>query len=229
MKKLLVIALLFIAVNSSVSAEDFDPFEGVNRVTYGFNDAFDDNIFEPLSRAYKRGIPDFVQDGVSNFFGNLRDVQTLANQLIQFKPIESVNTLGRIITNTVVGVGGLFDVATSVGLTTEDEDFGQTMAVWGVPNGPYVVLPFFGPSTIRDSLGIFVDTGSDINMINKIDGSDYVSANTLNFIDKRVELLPATDLFDQSDDPYIAMRSSYFQKRRFDIYDGNPPIEGDDF
>jgi phospholipid-binding lipoprotein MlaA len=129
----------------------------------------------------------------------------------------------------VVGVGGLFDVATSVGLTTEDEDFGQTMAVWGVPNGPYVVLPFFGPSTIRDSLGIFVDTGSDINMINKIDGSDYVSANTLNFIDKRVELLPATDLFDQSDDPYIAMRSSYFQKRRFDIYDGNPPIEGDDF
>ncbi|MDP6103471.1 MAG: VacJ family lipoprotein [Gammaproteobacteria bacterium] len=227
MKNLLVVLLFFSMTSAPVLADDFDPIEDVNRVTYSFNELFDDTIFEPLSRAYKRYIPEFAQTGVRNFFGNLRDVQTLANQIIQLKPIDSANTLGRIIVNTSIGVGGLFDVSSSLGLTTNDEDFGQTMAVWGVPAGPYVVLPFLGPSTLRDSIGIFVDISSDANMINKMDGNEFITANTLSTIDKRVELLPTTDLFDQSDDPYIAMRSSYLQNRRFEIFDGNPPI--DDF
>ncbi len=227
MKNLLVALLFFSMTSTPVLADDFDPIEDVNRVTYSFNELFDDTIFEPLSRAYKRYIPEFAQTGVRNFFGNLRDVQTLANQIIQLKPIDSANTLGRIIVNTSIGVGGLFDVSSSLGLTTNDEDFGQTMAVWGVPAGPYVVLPFLGPSTLRDSIGIFVDISSDANMINKMDGNEFITANTLSTIDKRVELLPTTDLFNQSDDPYIAMRSSYLQNRRFEIFDGNPPI--DDF
>ena len=227
MKNLLVALLFFSMTSTPVLADDFDPIEDVNRATYSFNELFDDTIFEPLSRTYKRYIPEFAQTGVRNFFGNLRDVQTLANQIIQLKPIDSANTLGRIIVNTSIGVGGLFDVSSSLGLTTNDEDFGQTMAVWGVPAGPYVVLPFLGPSTLRDSIGIFVDISSDANMINKMDGNEFITANTLSTIDKRVELLPTTDLFDQSDDPYIAMRSSYLQNRRFEIFDGNPPI--DDF
>ncbi len=227
MKNLLVALLFFSMTSAPVLADDFDPIEDVNRATYSFNELFDDTIFEPLSRAYKRYIPEFAQTGVRNFFGNLRDVQTLANQIIQLKPIDSANTLGRIIVNTSIGVGGLFDVSSSLGLTTNDEDFGQTMAVWGVPAGPYVVLPFLGPSTLRDSIGIFVDISSDTNMINKMDGNEFITANTLSTIDKRVELLPTTDLFNQSDDPYIAMRSSYLQNRRFEIFDGNPPI--DDF
>ncbi|HBA95502.1 MAG TPA: ABC transporter, partial [Gammaproteobacteria bacterium] len=95
------------------------------------------------------------------FFGNLRDVSTLANQILQFKPVESIETLGRILVNSTIGLGGLFDVASDMGLTTDDEDFGQTMGVWGVEEGPYVVLPLLGPSTVRDGAGLFVDTTSD--------------------------------------------------------------------
>ncbi|MFP6775681.1 MAG: VacJ family lipoprotein [PS1 clade bacterium] len=229
MKSLLIIFLTFFIFSSTTVAGDYDPFEGVNRVTHDFNDVFDDHIFEPLSRNYKRHVPDFVQSGVRNFFGNLRDVQTLANQIIQFKPIDSAKTLSRIVVNSVFGLGGLFDVASHAGLTTNDEDFGQTMAVWGVPDGPYVVLPFLGPSTLRDSLGLVVDIGSDANIINKMDSSEFITANTLSAIDRRVELLPATDIFDKSDDPYIAMRSFYLQNRQFEIFDGNPPTSEDDF
>lgn len=229
MKNLLIVVLFFTMTSAPSFADDFDPIEDVNRVTYSFNELFDNTIFEPLSRAYKAYIPDFAQTGVRNFFGNLRDVQTLANQIIQLKPIDSANTLGRIIINSSIGIGGLVDVSSSLGITTKDEDFGQTMAVWGVPDGPYVVLPFLGPSTLRDSLGIFVDISSDSNMINKMNGSELITANTLNAIDRRVELLPTTDLFKQSDDPYTSMRSTYLQNRRYEIFDGNPPIEDDDF
>ncbi|MBT4123115.1 MAG: VacJ family lipoprotein, partial [Candidatus Ruthia sp.] len=169
-----------------------------------------------------------AQDGVSNFFGNLRDVTTLANQILQFKPVESVETFGRILVNSTIGLGGLFDVASDMDLTTEDEDFGQTMAVWGVEEGPYVVIPLLGPSTVRDGVGVYVDVTSPANMVNEMDDVGFVSASTMNIVDKRVELLPVTDMLDQSDDPYIAMRSSYLQKRNFDVHDGSPPVEEDD-
>jgi phospholipid-binding lipoprotein MlaA len=103
------------------------------------------------------------------------------------------------------------------------------MGVWGVGEGPYVVLPLLGPSTVRDSLGLYVDTTSDTNMINEMDDIGFISASSMNIIDKRVELLPATDMLDLSDDPYIMMRSSYLQKRKFDVFDGNLPVEEDEF
>ena len=230
MKKILVGFLLLTLGFFTVAEEvDPDPFENVNRSIYDFNETIDENVLEPISRAYKEHVPEIAQDGVSNFFGNLRDVTTLANQILQFKPIESVETFGRILVNSTIGLGGLLDVASDMSLTTEDEDFGQTMAVWGVEEGPYIMLPFLGPSTVRDSVGTYVDLTSDANLVKDMDDVGFLSANTINIIDKRVELLPATDLLDKSDDPYISMRSSYLQKREFDIFDGNPPVEEDDF
>ncbi len=230
MKKILVGFLLLMLGSFTVAEEvDPDPFENANRAIYDFNETIDENVLEPISRAYKEHVPEIAQDGVSNFFGNLRDVTTLANQILQFKPIESVETFGRILVNSTIGLGGLLDVASDMSLTTEDEDFGQTMAVWGVEEGPYIMLPFLGPSTVRDSVGTYVDLTSDANLVKDMDDVGFLSANTINIIDKRVELLPVTDLLDKSDDPYISMRSSYLQKREFDIYDGNPPVEEDDF
>ena len=229
MKQLVISFLLFFTVNTLVIAEEnIDPFEDINRVVYEFNETIDNNLLEPISRAYKDYVPGIFQDGVSNFFGNLRDVPTLANQILQFKPVESITTLTRILVNTTAGLGGLFDVASDMGLTTRNEDFGQTLAVWGVGEGPFTVLPLLGPSTVRDTVGLFVDTSSDVNMINEMNDIGFISASAMNVIDKRVELLPVTDLLDQSDDPYITMRSSYLQKRRFDVFDGNLPDEEDD-
>ena len=229
MKQLLISFLLFFVASSLVIAEEnLDPFEDINRAVYAFNETIDDNLLEPISRAYKDYVPGIFQDGVSNFFGNLRDVPTLANQILQFKPVESITTLTRILVNTTAGLGGLFDVASDMGLTTRNEDFGQTLAVWGVGEGPFTVLPLLGPSTVRDSIGLFVDTTSDVNMINEMNDIGFISASAMNVIDKRVELLPVTDLLDQSDDPYITMRSSYLQKRKFDVFDGNLPDEEDD-
>jgi phospholipid-binding lipoprotein MlaA len=230
MKQLLLSFLLFFMANTLAFAEeDVDPFEDINRTVYGFNETVDDNLIEPVSRAYKNHVPEVAQDRVSDFFGNLRDVSTLANQILQFKPVESVETLGRILVNSTIGLGGLFDVASYMGLTTDDEDFGQTMGVWGVEEGPYVVLPLLGPSTVRDSAGLFVDTTSDANMIAKTEGIGFISSSAIDIIDKRVELLLVTDMLDLSDDPYTMMRSSYLQKRKFDVFDGNLPVEEDEF
>lgn len=219
---------LLLLVSSSFAVAEVDPFEDTNRAIYEFNETIDNNLLEPVSRTYKDSIPDFIQDRVSNFFGNLRDVSTLANQILQFKVEQSVVTFGRIAVNSTVGLYGLFDIATEIDLTTTNEDFGQTLAVWGVSEGPYIMLPLMGPSTLRDSAGLYVDLSSEANLINEMEDVGALSANTMNIIDKRVELLPATDLIDQSDDPYITMRSSYLQKREFDVFDGNPPVEDDD-
>ena len=221
-----VLISLLLAFNLSVNAEEIDPFEETNRSIYEFNESLDSNVLEPVSRAYKNNMPEAAQKGVGNFLDNLGDVSTLANQILQFKPIESAETLARILVNTTIGLGGLFDVASDMGLVTEDEDFGQTMAVWGVEQGPYVVLPLLGPSTVRDGIGTYVDLTSPANMVDEI---DEVGVSVINVVDKRVDLLPITDILDQSDDPYITMRSSYLQKRNNDIYDGNVPVTDDDF
>ncbi|HIB27834.1 MAG TPA: VacJ family lipoprotein [Candidatus Thioglobus sp.] len=224
MKRVLISLLL--AFNLSVNAEEIDPFEETNRSIYEFNESLDSNVLEPVSRAYKNNMPEAAQKGIGNFLDNLGDVSTLANQILQFKPIESAETLARILVNTTIGLGGLFDVASDMGLVTEDEDFGQTMAVWGVEQGPYVVLPLLGPSTVRDGIGTYVDLTSPANMVDEI---GEVGVSVINVVDKRVDLLPITDILDQSDDPYITMRSSYLQKRNNDIYDGNVPVTDDDF
>lgn len=222
--------LLALLLATSVVFADDDPFEGFNRSVFNFNQAIDEAIFEPVAKSYKENIPKTAQTAVSNFVGNLTDVSTLVNQLLQFKPIASIKTLGRVTINTTAGIAGLFDVATEVGIDKTNEDFGQTMGVWGVPEGAFVMLPIFGPSTIRDSFGKVAD-GASFNYATK-DFSD-VAQNTsiaLDAVDVRVRLLPLTDYLKHADDPYIVARSSYLQKRKNDVFDGKPPVvEEDEF
>jgi len=137
----------------------FDPWEPMNRRIYNFNAIFDNYVFLPVVRGYEFVLPDFAQTGISNFFNNLTEVTNLMNSLLQFKMVKAVHTFGRIAINTTVGLGGLIDVATmNDGILREDEDFGQTLGFYGLGPGPYLVLPILGPSNVRDTAGLAVDS-----------------------------------------------------------------------
>lgn len=228
MNKILMTLVMTLALSLNAAAE-IDPFEDFNRSVFELNESLDNEVFEPVAKGYKANIPVFVQNRVSDFFSNIGDVSTLANQILQFKVQDSAVTLSRVVINTTIGLAGLFDVATDMELNKTKEDFGQTLAVWGVGDGPYIVLPILGPSTLRDTAGFYVDSTANTNFNAHLEGTDQTVATLTNALDTRVELLPVTDLLDRADDPYIAMRSSYLQKRENDIYDGNVPITDDDF
>ncbi|MBW5291351.1 MAG: VacJ family lipoprotein [Candidatus Ruthia sp. Asou_11_S2] len=227
--KNLLMSFLLLVFGATTMAEDVDPFEASNRAVFEFNQTLDENVFEPAARAYKESVPEIAQNRVSDFSSNLDDIATLGNEILQFELFDSVSTFGRILVNSTIGLAGLFDVASDIGLEKTDEDFGQTMAVWGVPSGPYVVLPVLGPSTMRDSVGTYVDITENVDVTKGLNTTEETALLLTRAVDTRVKLLPATDLLKNSDDVYIATRSSYLQKRQFDIFDGNPPIEDDDF
>lgn len=224
----MIFILLLLATNLSFAEPDIDPFEDFNRSTYKFNQTLDEHLLKPTAEVYQKNVPKVAQTSVSNFFGNLSDISTLANQILQFKPIESAQTFGRVLLNSTVGLGGFLDVASDVDLTTDHEDFGQTLAVWGAEEGPYIVLPLLGPSNIRDSVGFVTDANSPSNAINQLDIAGTIGAGAINLVNKRVKLSPLIEIVNQSEDAYITARSSYLQKRKFDIYDGNLP-EIDEF
>ena len=229
MKQLLVSFLVLIFSTVTIASDDTDPFEGVNRPIDAFNHTLDENIFEPVARTYKDSTPKDLQNRVSDFSSNLGDVVTLGNEILQFEVFDSANTLGRIAINTTFGLFGLFDVASEVGIEKTTEDFGQTMAVWGAPKGPYVVLPVLGPSTVRDAGARVVDTQPNTEMLKNLNQEQTIALTLTRAVDTRVRLLPATDLLKNADDAYIAARSAYLQKRKFDVYDGNLPYEEVDF
>ncbi len=200
-----------------------DPLESFNRKVFGFNEALDSNIIQPVARAYRDTLPQPVRTGVSNFFGNLRDLWSAVNSVLQAKPGPAVENTGRFLINTTVGIYGLFDVATHLGIERHSEDFGQTLGRWGVPTGPYVVLPLFGPSTVRDGVGLIPDSRG--NLLNQVDDvSDRNVLWTTNLVDRRAQLLPLTDQADRvALDKYTFTRDAYLQKRLNDVYDGDPP------
>ncbi len=144
--------------NDQRFAEVADPWEGFNRSMYGFNFYFDKFLFIPVVNSYEYVTPVFVQKRVSNLFNNLTEIRNLSNSIFQLKGMESLTTLGRFVTNSTVGLGGLFDPATSFGLDRQDQDFGKTLGYWGAESGPYLVLPLYGPSSVRDASGLAVDT-----------------------------------------------------------------------
>jgi len=201
-----------------------DPFESVNRHIYGFNAALDEAIMQPVARTYERYMPKPVQTGLSNLVSNLLDPYIAANNLLQGKPKEALSDLARFVVNTTVGVVGLGDPASEMGLEKHREDFGQTLAVWGVPAGPYMMLPVFGPSTARDTAGFVVDVfGALVARFKNVDLRNSLAA--LEFVQQRVRALPAQQFLDDALDPYLLVRSGYLQRRRSLIYDGNPPDE----
>jgi phospholipid-binding lipoprotein MlaA len=200
-----------------------DPFESVNRVTASFNAGLDTVLVKPAAKAYKFVIPQPIQMMVGNFFGNLNDLWTGANNVLQGKPKAAVSDFSRFTLNTVWGFLGLVDVATDIGLEKHNEDFGQTLGVWGVSPGPYLVLPVLGPSSVRDTAGLIPDSfASPIRYI-KSSNTQY-SLYGLRAIDTRAGFLSAERFMDSASlDDYAFFRNGFFQRRYSQIYDGNPP------
>lgn len=206
-----------------------DPIEGFNRTMYAFNDTVDTYVLKPVAQAYREVLPSPVRTGVSNFFGNLHDPVIMLNNLLQGKVVNAISDLGRFIVNTVVGIYGLFDVASAVGLEKHNEDFGQTLGKWGAGEGFYVVLPFLGPSSLRDGTGEVVDW--QVYPPNRMEeGSTRDKLLLVETVSKRSQLLDASDILEQAGgrDPYVFVREAYRQRRKNLIYDGNPPVEQPD-
>lgn len=207
------------------NANPKDPLEPMNRSISSFNDVVDDNVLKPVAVGYRDYTPQFVQTGVGNFFRNISDMFSTVNNGLQLKGRETAESLMRVVVNTTFGIYGLFDVATPIGLERHPEDLGQTLGYWGVPDGPYLVLPLLGPSTLRDTSVLPVEFAAD-PVSNYENVSVRQVAVVTRIVDKRASLLQATNfLSDASIDKYSFSRDSYLQFRRNQIYDGNPPDE----
>lgn len=204
-----------------------DPFEEVNRSVFRFNETLDRYALRPVARGYRAAVPTPVRGGITNVFGNFRDVTTAINNLLQFKLKAAASDVGRVTINTTVGIFGIFDVATPIGLEKNDEDFGQTLGVWGVGDGPYLVLPLLGPSTVRDGVGLIGDYHTDPQFYLITEAPENWIAFGTRIVNLRANLLEAERLFDQAAiDRYAFLRDAYLQRRRNLIFDGNPPETG---
>ena len=204
-----------------------DPLEGVNRGIYKFNDVADKAIMKPVAGAYKAVLPEPVRGGVGNFFSNLGEIITVANDLLQFKFDKAMTGAGRFAINSTFGVGGLIDWASKDGIERHKEDFGQTLATWGWKDSPYLVLPLFGPSTLRDAAGELAD-GFAFDAVSYAEPRPRNILNLTKGIDKRAQYLPGSDLLDEAAlDPYIFMRDAYMQRRNAQITDGEGKINDD--
>lgn len=191
-----------------------DPYEGFNRSMYGFNMGLDKYLLKPVADGYKFITPNFMQTGVTNFFNNLKGINVVLNDLLQGKFEQSASDLGRFTTNSTIGLLGLFDVATDLGLQQNVEDFGQTLAVWGVNQGPYLVLPVLGPTTLRDGGGIVLDKAAN-------PGSYVPGTGIIEGINERANAEGALNFIDEAAlDPYVFTRESFLQYRNNLINDG---------
>ena len=203
-----------------------DPFERSNRAVYRFNERLDKALVRPVAQAYVSVVPELVRSGVGNFFGNIGDVWSAVNKLLQGKVVQSAQMTLRVATNTVFGLGGVLDPAAEMGLERQSEDFGQTLGYWGVPPGPYLVLPVFGPSTLRDAAVLPLDKAATNAGLVVDDSAGKAAATGLQLTQTRSELLGASKLLgDVSLDPYAFLRDAYLARRRNLIWDGDPPEE----
>ena len=204
-----------------------DPWEGFNRGVFGFNKTLDKTIVKPIAMGYQAALPSFANKGVTNFFNNLDDVVVAINQLLQGKPEMALMDTSRLVWNTTVRLLGFVDVATHLDLPKHNEDFGQTMGVWGYTPGPYLVLPVLGPSTARDAIGLIPDwfVFDPINYT-ELSFWERLSVTAVKFIDIRADLLGASTIVDTAAlDEYTFIRDAFLQRRQYLIYDGNPPEE----
>jgi len=214
MYRILIVSFLSVSL---IYAEDInDPFEDINRITFKFNESIDNNFLKPVAVTYSKA-PKPIKKGISNFFDNLEEIETSVNQILQGKPKLAINDFSRFIINSTIGLGGFLDVATKIGLTRHEEEFDQTLALWGVPSGPYIMLPGLGPSTLRDTLArpfssflsvTFHMTESDVNLALK--GMDA--------LETRERLLEIESLI--YGDRYNFVRDSYVQYMNYEINDG---------
>jgi phospholipid-binding lipoprotein MlaA len=227
----LVIGLLLATGCTSVPKEyrdPLDPLEPYNRGMHQFNTDFDNAFLKPVAKGYQAVIPEPADRGITNFFNNLADVNSAVNNLLQFKLSRFGSDIGRISINSTVGVLGFFDVATNVGLPSYKEDFGQTLGYWGAEPSPYLVLPFLGPSTVRDTVGLTGDFLVD-PLFSVSDHQVYWGLVGLRVVDTRADLLTATKIIEEAAvDHYAFVRDAFLQRRRNLIFDGNPPPDPED-
>ena len=224
-RKLLAGGVFAILFAGAVMAEEnpHDPYEGFNRSMFAVNEVIDKLATKPLAQIYDKAAPLPVKAGTGNFFGNVGDLWIGSNNALQGKFGDAGVDIGRLLINSTVGIFGLFDVASELGLEKHEEDFGQTMAVWGVGGGGYLFLPVIGPRTLRDTAGWFIDSyGDPVWRTRPV--SVRNSLLTLRFIDIRASLLPADKVVEEAAlDKYAYIRDAYLQRRRNQIFDGRPP------
>ena len=202
-----------------------DPWENFNRKVFSFNEAVDDAVLKPVATAYVKVVPELVRQGVSNVLGNIGDVWSAANHLLQGKIHTGLDMGMRVLTNTVFGLGGLLDPATEFGLVRRSEDFGQTLGRWGVGPGPYLVLPLLGPSTVRDGTALLLDRRASPSALGTTDTATY-SIAAVEVVNLRASLLGATRLLnDVALDKYSFLRQAFLARRLDSVYDGAPPME----
>jgi phospholipid-binding lipoprotein MlaA len=205
-----------------------DPLEPMNRALYRVHDTLDSAFVKPVAEGYEALVPAVVRTAFGNVFNNIDDLFSAVNGLLQGKPDKAGNDLGRVMLNTLAGFGGLIDIASDAGIERGNEDFGQTFAVWGFPQGPYLFVPLFGPTTVRDGTGVLVRIAvgpvgyvPDVPLRNSLYGVGYV--------DLRAQALDAGDIVEKAAlDRYTFIRNAYLQRRRYLIYDGKPPPEAED-
>ena len=217
-----VLVLSGCATTASLSGDPADPWESTNRVFYSFNDALDRAVLEPVANLYL-SLPGGLRDSIHNFLENAAYPGTLLNQFLQGKFESGMQGTARFVFNTTLGIGGLFDVATGMGLGRHEEDFGQTLAVWGMGDGNYIHYPLLGPSSVRDTPGILVGALTDV--LTYVAALPALPLALLEIVDTRATFASAARLRDESAfDPYVFTREAYRQRRTFLVYDGNPPI-----
>ena len=220
--KLFIIILVIFQITGCATQANKDPLENFNRAVYKFNDAADKAIIKPVAKGYKNVAPKFVVKGINNFFNNLRDIVTIINDLLQMKVKHAANDTGRVLVNSTIGILGFVDVHSISGGERRKEDFGQTLGHWGLGQGAYIVIPFLGPSTTRDAVGLITDTLAfdPISYMNNVRARNQV--RILQFVDARTELLNASSIIDEASlDPYAFQRDAYLQYREALVND-NP-------
>ena len=220
-----LMVLLAFALSGCAGNDPQDPFEGYNRAMFSFNDGVDRAVLQPVAKGYKAITPSFFRGHVSNFFSNLGDIWGTANAGFQFKGEKFLTGVFRVGVNSTFGIGGLVDVAGPLGLDSPQEDFGQTLGYWGIKPGPYIVLPIFGPSNVRDTIGMIADGFAGV--------SYFVDENSVRWgllaldgINLRAQLLSVEGAVDGAAlDKYTFFKNAYMQRRLNMVYDGDPPVE----
>lgn len=218
----LIILLAVICTACATPQNNYDPLEAVNRPIYKFNRAVDTVILRPAAVAYTEYIPPPLRSAVSNFFGNLDDLFGIPAAILEGKGVAASNSLGRVVVNSTVGLGGLIDWASDMPIEKQNEDFGQALGVWGLPTGPYLMVPFYGPLTLRDASDPLIRLSwGPIDYIDPLAGQ--IGYYSVYLTDLRASYLPLDAVVKEQPDPYAFVRDTYLQRRWFKVYDGNPP------
>ncbi|HQT81362.1 MAG: hypothetical protein B7Z60_07615 [Ferrovum sp. 37-45-19] len=206
-----------------------DPLQSYNRTMYSINDTVDSYVIKPVAKGYKAVTPNVMREGISNFFSNIGDITVFINDLLQGKLTQGGEDAGRFVVNTTAGIVGFFDVAKHIGLEKHNEDFGQTLAVWGWEDSPYLVLPLLGPSTIRDGLGLVAAYPFSFYANSHASTTHLTEIGALEVVNTRAGLLAASNVLNTAAlDPYTFVRDAYLQRRRNLIFDGHPPHNKED-